>query len=146
MVPNTTDIISRHHPLSQPTQIQQLKLVGITHFQDNIIGNHFKLTPFFTDNKLLLWTQHYMLTDCGRKCRFIETYFIAKDMFTPLVARQRFQTIQKTKKYQLELFFFLMKYMQYYLQTTAELSYLVFSRYQELRLEMRIKKTAIRTL
>lgn len=106
MVPNTTDIISRHHPLSQPTQIQQLKLVGITHFQDNIIGNHFKLTPFFTDNKLLLWTQHYMLTDCGRKCRFIETYFIAKDMFTPLVARQRFQTIQKAKKYQLELFFF----------------------------------------
>lgn len=84
----------------------RVKIGQETHSQDNIIRNHFKLTPFFTDSKILLWTQHYMLTHCGRTFRFIESYFIANDMLTPLVARQLFQTIQKTKKYQLELFFF----------------------------------------
>lgn len=35
----------------------------------------------------------------------METYFIANEMLIPLFAPQPFQTIEKTKNYQLELFF-----------------------------------------
>lgn len=66
----------------------------------------FLIDPFFNVCKLLVWTQHNKLTLCGCNCRFIETYFIAKDMLTPLSARQFFQTIQNTKKYQLDLIHF----------------------------------------
>lgn len=63
--------------------------------------------------------------------------FLAKDMLTPLFARQFLPTIQSTKKYPLGITFLMMTFMQdnMYHSTAVELPYLAYSKYHRPRAE-----------